>query len=151
MEISLRGVVEEDLPNVTAMNQRLVEDEGSRNPFSEIQYLQRLRSWLHSSEWELVLFTDSIGNSLGYAVYRLTTDIYSEEVKTIEIRQFYIDRPFRGRGLGTAAYRILAEERFEGREVFLEVLATNPGGRRFWEKMGFSEYYVSMRNIPRTQ
>lgn len=151
MEINLRGVVEEDLPNVTAMNQRLVEDEGSRNPFSEAQYRQRLRSWLQSAEWEVVLFTDSVGNSLGYAAYRLKADAYWMEKKVIEIRQFFIDRPFRGLGLGSAAYKVLAEERFEGWEVFLDVLATNPRGRRFWERMGFSEYCVSMRKIRRTQ
>ena len=151
MDIHLRAVVEEDLSTVTAMNQRLVEDEGSRNPFSRSQYRERLRSWLKSGEWELVLFTDSIGNCLGYAVYRRKADAYCAEEEVIELRQFFIDRPFRGRGLGSAAYKILADERFEGREVFLDVLATNPDGRRFWERIGFEEYYVSMRNIRNSQ
>ena len=142
----MHAVDEEDLSTVTAMNQRLVKDEGSRNPFSWAQYRERLRSWLKSDEWEMVLFTDSIGNSLGYAVYRLKADAYCAEEEVIELRQFFIDRPFRGRGLGSAAYKILADERFDGREVFLDVLATNPDGRRFWRKMGFEEYYVSMRN-----
>ena len=89
MEINLRGVVQEDLPNVTAMNQRLVEDEGSRNPFSEAQFQQRLKAWLMSGEWELVLFTDSIGNSLGYAVYRLKGGAYCADEEVIELRQFF--------------------------------------------------------------
>lgn len=151
MEINLRAVVEEDIPNLAAMNRRLVEDEGSRNPFSEVQYRERLRSWLQCGELELVLFIDSVGNSLGYAVYRLKADAYWEKEKVIEIRQFFIDRPFRGLGLGSAAYKLLSEERFEGREVWLDVLSTNPGGRRFWEKMGFGEYCVSMRKIRRTE
>ena len=50
--------------------------------------------------------------------------------------------------MGTAAYKILSDKWFEGRGVAVDVLATNPGGRRFWEKMGFGEYYVSMRNKP---
>ena len=144
MDIQLRAVVEEDISTVAAMNQRLVKDEGSRNPFSEAQYRHRLESWLNDGEWELVLFTDSIGNVLGYAVYRLNGGAYCAGEEVIELRQFFIDRPLRRRGLGKAAYKILVEERFKGREVSVDVLATNPGGRRFWETLGFREHYVSM-------
>ena len=99
---------------------------------------------MNDGEWELVLFTDSIGNVLGYAVYRLNGGAYCAGEEVIELRQFFIDRPLRRRGLGKAAYKILVEERFKGREVSVDVLATNPGGRRFWETLGFREHYVSM-------
>ena len=145
MKIQLRVVGEEDIATIATMNQRLVEDERSRNPFSEVEYRQRIADWLGGDEWELVLFTDSAGTTVGYAVYRLLKHEYYQNRRAVSLRQFFIDRPFRGRGLGHAAYLQLENERFGNREAPLDVLVTNPGGRRFWEKMGFSEYYVSMK------
>ena len=75
LNVKIRAVVEEDIALVAAMNQRLVEDERSRNPFAPSQYRQRIRGWLSSGEWELVLFTDSADTSLGYAVYRIKKEL----------------------------------------------------------------------------
>lgn len=127
------------------MNQRLVEDERSRNPFSETEHQQRIRDWLAGNEWELVLFKNSVGTTLGYAVYRIQKSDYYPDQEVIYLRQFFVDRPFRGRGVGTTAYMLLADKRFGDREVSLDVLATNPDGKRFWERLGFREYFVSMK------
>ena len=145
MKIELREVSEEDIATIATMNQRLVEDERSRNPFSEAEYRQRIADWLAGDEWELVLFTDSAGTTVGYAVYRLQQDEYYQDRQAVYLRQFFIDRSFRGRGLGRAAYSQLENERFGDRVVSLDVLTTNPDGRRFWETVGFTEYYVSMK------
>ena len=141
----MRTVRDEDIAIIAVMNQRLVEDEGSRNPFSLAQYRQRIKDWVDSDQWELVLFVDATSTTFGYAVYRLQKDEYYQEREVVHLRQFFIDRPFRGRGLGSAAYTLLVNERFERREVHLDVLTSNPHGRRFWERMGFSEYFVSMK------
>ena len=141
----MREAKEEDIAKIAAMNQRLVEDERSGNPFSETQYRQRIADWLAGAEWELVLFSDSAGTTVGYSVYRLQKHEYYQDRPAVYLRQFFIDRPFRGRGLGRAAFLQLESERFGNREVSLDVLATNPDGRRFWEKMGFRKYYVSMK------
>ena len=145
LNVKIRTVVEEDIALVAAMNQRLVEDEGSRNPFAPSQYRQRIREWLSSGEWELVLFTDSADKSLGYAAYRIKKDEYCQKREVVHLRQFFIDRPYRGCGYGRAAYTFLAGERFKHREVNLDVLTSNPGGKRFWAKLGFVEHYVSMK------
>ena len=145
MQVRLRTVDEEDIGIVASMNQRLVEDEGSRNPYSEIQFRQRIADWLDGDEWKLVLFTDSAGSTVGYAVYRLREHEYDQSLQVVHLRQFFIDRPYRGQGVGKAAYLQLEYERFQGREVSLGVLTTNPGGRKFWEKMGFSDYFVAMK------
>lgn len=145
MKIVLRGIREEDIATIASMNQRLVQDERSRNPFSEAQYRHRIADWLAGDEWELVLFVDSADTTVGYAVYRLQKHEYHQDRQEVYLRQFFIDRPFRGRGLGRAAYLQLESERFGSREVSLDVLTANPGGRRFWERMGFGEYYVSMK------
>ncbi len=145
VKIQLREVNEEDIATIATMNRRLVEDERSRNPFSETQFRQRIAGWLAGDEWELVLFTDPTGTAVGYAVYRLQRHDYYRTRQVVYLRQFFIDRPFRGQGLGRAAYLQLESERFGNREVSLDVLTTNPSGRRFWERMGFSGYYVSMK------
>ena len=146
LDIKIRTVTRKDIALVAAMNQRLVEDEGSRNPFTDSRYRERIREWLFSGDWELVLFTDSADTSLGYATYRIAKDEYCQKREVVHLRQFFIDRPFRGRGYGRSSYALLAHERFEHREVTLDVLTTNPGGRRFWAKLGFSEHYVSMKS-----
>ncbi len=145
LNVKIRTVVEEYVALVAAMNQRLVEDEGSRNPFADSQYRQRIRGWLSSGDWELVLFTDTAETPLGYAAYRIKKDEYCPRREVVHLRQFFIDRPYRGCGYGRAAYALLANERFEHREVNLDVLTSNPAGKRFWEKLGFVEHYVSMK------
>ena len=145
LDIKIRAVAENDIALVAAMNKRLVEDEGSRNPFADSQYRERMRGWLLNGDWELVLFIDSADTPLGYAAYRIEKDEYCQKREVVHLRQFFIDRRFRGCGYGRAAYALLAEERFEHREVTLDVLTANPGGRRFWAKLGFAEYYVSMK------
>ena len=145
--VVLRSAVAGDLATVAAMNQRLVEDQGSRNPFSSVEYQQRLKDWLAGDEWEIALFIDPNGDILGYAVYKVQGDYYYPDQEVVYLRQFFIDRPHRGQGAGSAAYQLLANERFLGREVCLDVLATNPRGKRFWHKLGFEEYFVSMKKV----
>ena len=88
---------------------------------------------------------DPNGVILGYAVYKSQGDYYYPDQEVVYLRQFFIDRPHRGQGVGSAAYQLLADERFLGREVSLDVLATNPSGKRFWHKLGFEEYFVSLK------
>ena len=51
----------------------------------------------------------------------------------------------RRRGIGTAAYELLAKERFGDRVVSVDVLATNPDGQEFWNRIGFTPYFTSMK------
>ena len=82
-------------------------------------------------------------------------DYYYPDQEVVYLRQFYIDRPMRRRGLGTAAYELLAKERFRDREVAVDVLATNPDGQKFWAHIGFTPYFTSMKSgsscaVPKT-
>ena len=96
--VVLRSAVAGDLATVAAMNQRLVEDQGSRNPFSSVEYQQRLKDWLAGDEWEIALFIDPNGDILGYAVYKVQGDYYYPDQEVVYLRQFFIDRPHRGQG-----------------------------------------------------
>jgi demethylmenaquinone methyltransferase/2-methoxy-6-polyprenyl-1,4-benzoquinol methylase len=57
-----------------------------------------------------------------------------------------VHRNFRGQGLGQAAFTQFQAEYFPpGARITLDVLANNPRGRRFWEKLGFSSHHENLR------
>ena len=145
MEIVLRQATEDEVTELATLNKRLVVDQGSRNPYTIPEYEDRFRDWLRGDEWNVDIFADSEGVIFGYAVYTVQQDYYYPDQEVIYLRQFYIDRPKRRRGIGTAAYELLAKERFGNREVAVDVLATNPDGQKFWAHLGFTPYFTSMK------
>ena len=141
----LRQAIEDDVTELATLNKRLVIDQGSRNPYTASEYENRFRDWLRGDEWSVDIFADSEGVTLGYAVHTVQQDYYYPDQEVVYLRQFYIDRPMRRRGIGTAAYELLAKERFGDREVAVDVLATNPDGQKFWAHIGFTPYFTSMK------
>ncbi len=147
------------------MNRRLIEDEGSRNPMSLDELADRFRNWLEGT-WQVDLLIEaadgpaqpnsksSVGpiqpppeSVVGYAVYQVRRDEYFPEATEVYLRQFYLERERRGRGLGSDGYLRLAQERFPpGCTISLDVLETNPAGRRFWEKLGFAPYSTTLKH-----
>ena len=51
MPIELRAAAPDDLSLLAQMNDRLVEDQGSENPFSVSDLEDRFKTWLESEEW----------------------------------------------------------------------------------------------------
>lgn len=162
MRFGLRPASRVDLPHLAQMNQRLIQDEGSRNPMNVAQLEARLHGWLDSGAWtvDVIETEDGRGTTeeeelrttphalriIGYAVYQQRADDYDPSQPVVYVRQFYIERERRGQGLGRRAFAQLAEERFPpGATLVLEVLATNPRGRRFWESLGFHEYCTTLK------
>lgn len=74
---------------------------------------------------------------VGYLLWR-------EEDDGIFLRQFFVVRRWRRRGLGRAMVEQATREYWAGRTVCLEVLAANRGGREFWTKLGFGEQHTRM-------
>jgi GNAT superfamily N-acetyltransferase len=69
----------------------------------------------------------------------------------VYLRQFFIERDARGRGLGTEALALLTKTRFPpGAQITVDVLASNPQGERFWAKAGFTAYARTMVSRPAT-
>lgn len=79
-------------------------------------------------------------------MHRIQSDVYDPDQQVVYVRQFYIEREHRRRGLGTTAFAALQAARFPAAQtISLDVLATNPSGQRFWERLGFEPYFVSMK------
>ncbi len=143
MALVIRLATEADLPRLALMNRRLIEDEGSRNPMALDQLAERMRGWL-LGDWTVKLFlADEI--VVGYAVYQHRRDEYFPDHTTVYLRQFYIEREQRDRGLGTEAVSLLRQGHFPaGSTVIIEALASNPRGYAFWRKVGFEPYCTTM-------
>jgi len=122
----------DEVPRLAAMNRRLIEDEGHRNRMTLEQLGERMEGFLRG-EYTAILFLEAT-EVVGYALLRPVDG-------GIRIRQFFIERDRRRRGLGRAAVRALLEEVVPaGRRIELEVLETNPEGLAFWRGVGFSDY-----------
>lgn len=143
--MTLRPATTDDLPLLAAMNHRLIKDEGSRNPMTLAQLQERMAGWL-AGNWQVSLFVLADSAIVGYAVYETRPDEYRpDEQRYVCLRQFFVEREYRGQGIGRRAFELLTATFPPDAPVVLEVLARNPAGRRFWERVGFSDYAVTMK------
>ena len=143
MPLLIRPATQSDLPTLARMNQRLIEDEGSRNPMSITELQNRMREWLEG-EWRVELFSEG-DTVVGYAVYQFRNDIYEPCKVVVYLRQLYIERDKRSRGLGSRAVKLLAQTRFPaGCRIEVDVLALNPRGAKFWVQVGFQPYCTTL-------
>lgn len=148
MALAVRAVAEADVPLVAEMNKRLIDDEGSRNPMSVPELAGRLRGWLHDG-WRADLFLED-GAVVGYALYLARRYEHDPSLPEIFLRQFFIERDRRGRGLGTEALSLLERERFPRPcRVELSVLEENAAGRRFWQRTGFRPHVLTLERFLR--
>jgi len=142
MPLQLRRATESDSPLLAQMNKRLIEDQESRNPMSVEQLQNRMSSWM-KGDWTIEFLEDD--SVVGYVVYLIRRDEFFPDKTEVYVRQFYVERDQRGRGLGSAAFKLLRETRFPaGSRLTLDVLATNPKGLNFWRRVGFQPYYTVM-------
>src|SRR5271155_4929903 len=89
----------DDCRLLAEMNHQLLQDEVHRNRFMTLPQLEdRMRSFL-SSEYRAVIFDDK-GQAVAYALYR-------EQPEEIYLRQFFVARDHRRRGLSRRAMEIL--------------------------------------------
>jgi ribosomal protein S18 acetylase RimI-like enzyme len=83
-------------------------------------------------------------------LYQSRSDEYQPSETTVYVRQFFVERKLRSRGIGRRAFAIMSETHFpKPSSVVLDVLATNPKAPRFWEGIGFRPYCTTMKLTPR--
>lgn len=145
MTILIRRAELNDTGTLAEMNDRLVADQGSQNPFTIHELEARFRDWLQTGSWQVDLILEG-QRIVGYAVYQSRADYYYPDQPVVYIRQFYIERTERGRGVGRAAFHALVETRFpKGQALALDVVATNQAGYAFWSTVGFAPYFIAMK------
>jgi len=124
-----------------ALNLQLIQDEGHRNPMTELQLVKRMRDWLRRGDYAGVVFEEN-GALVAYALYREVPD-------EIYLRHLFVVRNRRRQGIGRQAMRILVDQVWpRGKRLVVEVLCANTGGVAFWKAMGYREYSLCLEILP---
>jgi GNAT superfamily N-acetyltransferase len=147
--LDIRAADDADFAVLAQMNRELIEDEGHRNPMTLAQLEARFRRFVNEDGYsvDVVLLGGEIA---GYATHRYEPDNAEPSGRRVFLRQFYIARHRRGGGLGRRALDLLTGTRFEdGDRIFLDVMETNPGGKAFWSRIGFTPYSTAMERVVR--
>ncbi|MBN1992988.1 MAG: GNAT family N-acetyltransferase [Anaerolineae bacterium] len=123
------------------LNHQLIRDEGHPNPMNVAELENRMRGWL-AAAYEGVIFLES-ENVVAYALYR-------DDGSQIYLRQFFVARSQRRRGVGRRAMQILFNQVWpKNKRLVVEVLCSNNPGLQFWKSMGFKEYSLSLEILPK--
>ena len=130
-----------DCAVLAEMNHQLIRDEGHRNPMTISELAERMNNWLSGHGYRAVLFEED-GKPAAYALFRTEPDA------GIYLRQFFVARVHRRRGVGSQAVATLFREVFPaGARVTLDILAHNEAGANFWAAAGFQRYSVCLERF----
>ncbi|SRR5260221_11818864 len=100
MELSFRLADPADAELLGRLNFQLIRDEGHRNPMSEPELADRMREWLRSEEYQAAIFFLE-ADLIAYLLWRKEAD------GQVYLRQFFVARDWRGRGIGKTAFHII--------------------------------------------
>lgn len=129
-----------DCALLAELNHQLIRDEGHRNPMTVPELEQRMRAWLET-EYTAILF-EKDGEVTAYALYR-------EEPEEIYLRQLFVARHLRRKGLGRNAFEILRTQIWpKNKRLTVESLVHNNTGVAFWRAMGYCDYSLKLEIMP---
>lgn len=147
MSIQFRRATVADVATLAEMNKQLIIDEGSRNPMEIDALAGRMEQWLKEGRTAVLLLRDD--DIIGYLLYWTNREEYYPYSETVHIRQFFIKRNFRRRGIGQIAFETIVREYFPPDvTITLDVLESNPEAKAFWLKQGFNIYHTTLRREP---
>jgi GNAT superfamily N-acetyltransferase len=125
-----------DIPLLAALNLELYEDEQHPYPLDLSALTERMAHWV-AGEYQVLLFRRG-ARVAGYAVWR-------EEEFVAYLRQFFICRDQRRRGVGRAVMKLLRRDVLPtGRPLHLEASVWNTDAIAFWRAIGFEDFGLSM-------
>jgi len=132
----------DDAPRLALWNRQLIEDEGHDNAMSVDQLEARMRAWL-AAEYRALFFEEPAAT--GPAAYALLR----ETQEWIHLRQFFVARDRRRRGIGARAVALLRETVFApDKPVIVEAMTWNHAALSFWRAVGFADRYVGLESRP---
>ena len=135
MNLSWREASDADIDLLAEWNHQLIRDEGHGNSMRVEELAARMKKWL-GHEYRAVIFEAEV--PVAYALFKM-------EEQSIYLRQLFVRRDRRSRGVGRAAFEILREQVWP-RELRLtvEVLCGNPRAIAFYKSVGYREYCLTM-------
>ena len=132
-----------DCALLAELNHQLIRDEGHRNSMTVPELEQRMGDWL-ASEYAAMLFEND-GEVVAYALYR-------EQPAEIYLRQLFVVRHCRRRGIGRAALEILRSKIWpKNKRLTVDVLVHNATAIAFWRAMGYQDYSLKLEILPNAQ
>lgn len=123
---------------LAVLNEQLIEDQGHENPMRGRELADRMSGWLAGEYTAALGILDGVPAC--YALWR------PAEGGGIHLRQFFVAREFRRRGVGRRAIAALQDEYWPGHRITLDVLVGNERGTAFWHSLGFEDHTVAMRS-----
>jgi GNAT superfamily N-acetyltransferase len=139
-DLVFRVATAADLPQLASWNQQLIEDEGHDNRMSLDQLVVRMRDWL-TTEYQALIFEEPAA-PVAYVLFRDTPE-------WIHLRQFFVARDRRRRGIGARAVALLRDSVFPpDKPVIVEAMAWNHPALLFWRAVGFADRYIGLESRP---
>jgi len=137
--VKIRAAAPKDSGLLAPMNHRLIRDSGHRNPMNIDQLTRRMRRWLKGEYKGCVFEMD--GKTVGYCVYRKEEDF-------LYVRQLYIERAYRRKGLGLEVVKIMRKTIWKNYPLLrMDVLVRNRPGVHFWRAAGFKDYCLTLESV----
>ena len=117
-----------DVKRLAELNKYLIEDEQHPNPMNIAQLTERMNEWLAT---DYICYTvKENGYIIAYCLYRDDGGYYY-------MRQLYVDRAHRRKGIATQLLDWLYENVWMDKKVRLDVLAHNEDAVAFYKRYGF--------------
>ena len=117
-----------DADRLAELNQELIEDEQHPNPMRIAQLTERMQGWLTTDY--ICYMAKEKGSIVAYCLYRNDESYYY-------MRQLYVDRTHRRKGIATRLLDWLYENVWTDKKVRLDVLAHNKDAVAFYKRYGF--------------
>ena len=117
-----------DIERLAELNKHLIEDERHPNPMSMTELTERMKAWL-ATDYICYLAKEN-GDIIAYCLYRDDGGHYY-------MRQLYVDRAHRRKGIATQLLDWLYENVWTDKKVRLDVLAHNEAAVAFYKRYGF--------------
>ncbi len=138
--MTYRVATQADVPLLADLNHQLIRDEGHRNPMTVPELAERMSKWI-DGEYTAILFEED--EIVAYALYRNSSD-------SIYLRQLFVSRAHRRKGVGRRVMNILFQEIWpKDRRITVDVLIHNSTAISFWRAVGFSDYSLALEKLPK--
>ena len=126
MEIVKAKLIDAEV--LAELNKHLIEDERHPNPMNIVQLTQQMKAWLATDY--ICYVAKQKGNIIAYCLYR-------DEGGHYYMRQLYVDRAHRRKGIATQLLDWLYKNVWTDKKVRLDVLAHNEDAVAFYKRYGF--------------